>query len=52
MLKRLLDCLDRNYVLSKYKFLVCKDHLTTLVIIEIIEKIKKSLGNGDLVVGF
>ena len=51
MLKRLLNFLGRNYVLSKYKFGCRKDHSTTLAIIEIIENIRKSLENGDLVAG-
>ena len=51
MLKRLLDFLDRNDVLSKYQFGFRKDHSTTLVIIEITENIRKSLENGDLVAG-
>ena len=51
MLKRLLDFLDRNYVLSKYQFGFRKDHSTTLAAIEIIKNIIKSLENCDLVAG-
>ena len=51
MLKRLLDFLDRNDLLSKYQFGLCKDHSTTLAIIEIIENGRKSLENCDLVTG-
>ena len=47
MLKRLLDFLDKNCVLSKYQFGFRKDHSTTLAIIEIIENIRQSLENGD-----
>ena len=46
MLKRLLDFLDINYVLSKYQFGFRKDHSTTLAIIEIINNIKTSLEKG------
>ena len=43
MLKRLLDFLDRNDVLSKYQFGFCKDHSATLAIIQIIENVLKMI---------
>ena len=51
MLKRLLNFLDRNDVLSRYQFGFHTDQSTTLAIIEIIENIEKYLENGDLVAG-
>ena len=51
MLKRLVDFLHSSNVLSKHQFGFRKYHSTTLTIIKIIQDIRKSLDNDNLVMG-